>query len=71
MKQLSFKFNRLVCSKLKLYRVAADMTQDELAEKLQCTQVWVHRMENGTATISDDLAVRLRKLFGDGVIDAN
>jgi putative transcriptional regulator len=54
--------NVLVENKIKLYRVqAGDITQEELAQKVQCSRQTIHSIESGKFNPSVELALKLAK----------
>jgi len=54
-------------NKLKVLRAQNDMTQEDLAEKLQVTRQTIISIENGKYTPSLPLAFKISKLFGEKI----
>jgi putative transcriptional regulator len=50
-------------NKLKVYRAMNDLTQEELADKLEVTRQTINAIEKGKYLPSLDLAFKLAKLF--------
>ncbi len=53
--------------KLKKARIEAGLTQEEVAEKLGCSQSWVSKVELGELRVEAIWLNRLAKLYGKNV----
>jgi len=56
-------------NKLKVYRAMHDLTQEQLAEKVEVTRQTINAIEQGKYSPSLELAFRLAGLFGVTIED--
>src|SRR3989338_4866778 len=56
--------NKEICKKIKIFRIKADMKQDELARQLDVTKNYISILENGKKTPSLQLIEKLSNALG-------
>lgn len=66
-KSIHTKERAVFVGRLKKARLEAGLTQDQVAEKLECSQSWVSKIELGELRVEAMWLNRLAKLYGKSV----
>ena len=65
MQEYEVIYHKIISANIKRFRRAAQLSQENLAEKLGCSQEFISRVENNRERISLRMLLHLSKIFDD------